>query len=116
MVGLDIITHLNFNIILNNANTDEDTLNGTELANQKGIKIKAPKFGYAHNEYMCDKESNTIYKGLGSIKDMQSIAADIMLDIADKIPKHLLMYYSLLKNVKSIIKKSTKNRWIYYSI
>ena len=93
---------------LNNANTDEDTLNGTELANQKGIKIKAPKFGYAHNEYMCDKESNTIYKGLGSIKDMQSIAADIMLDIADKNPETFVDVLFLTKECKINNKKINK--------
>lgn len=93
---------------LNNANTDEDTLNGTELANQKGIKIKAPKFGYAHNEYMCDKESNTIYKGLGSIKDMQSIAADIMLDIADKNPETFVDVLFLTKECKIDNKKINK--------
>lgn len=93
---------------LNNANTDEDTLNGTELANQKGIKIKAPKFGYAHNEYMCDKESNTIYKGLGSIKDMQLIAADIMLDIADKNPETFVDVLFLTKECKINNKKINK--------
>lgn len=85
---------------LNNANTDEDTLNGTKLASEKGIKIKAPKFGYAHNEYMCDKESNTIYKGLGSIKNMQSIAADIMLQIAEHNPKTFLDILYLREEVK----------------
>lgn len=85
---------------LNNANTDEDTLNGTKLASEKGIKIKSPKFGYAHNEYMCDKESNTIYKGLGSIKNMQSIAADIMLKIAEHNPKTFLDILYLREEVK----------------
>lgn len=93
---------------LNNANTDEDTLNGTELANQKGIKIKAPKFGHAHNEYMCDKESNIIYKGLGSIKDMQSIAADIMLDIADKNPETFVDVLFLTEECKIDNKKINK--------
>lgn len=64
------------------------------------IKIKSPKFGYAHNEYMCDKESNTIYKGLGSIKNMQSIAADIMLKIAEHNPKTFLDILYLREEVK----------------
>lgn len=72
------------------------------------IKIKAPKFGYAHNEYMCDKESNTIYKGLGSIKDMQSIAADIMLDIADKNPETFVDVLFLTKECKINNKKINK--------
>ena len=64
------------------------------------IKIKSPKFGYAHNEYMCDKESNTIYKGLGSIKNMQSIAADIMLQIAEHNPKTFLDILYLREEAK----------------
>ena len=66
---------------LNNARTDEDIAKGTKFAKEKGFTIKAPKFGYAQNIYVCDKETNTIYKGLGSIKSMQSIAADIMTEI-----------------------------------
>ena len=80
----------------------------TDYAKKHNIKIKAPKFGYAHNEYMCDKESNTIYKGLGSIKDMQSIAADIMLDIADKNPKTFVDVLFLTEECKIDNKKINK--------
>jgi DNA polymerase-3 subunit alpha len=80
----------------------------TDYAKKHNIKIKAPKFGYAHNEYMCDKESNTIYKGLGSIKDMQSIAADIMLDIADKNPETFVDVLFLTEECKIDNKKINK--------
>ena len=75
---------------LNNARTEDDISRGTKLAKQKGFNIKAPKFGYAQNTYVCDKATNTIYKGLGSIKSMQSIAADIMKSIADECPQSML--------------------------
>lgn len=78
----------------------EKTQRITDYAKQHNIKIKAPKFGYAHNEYMCDKESNTIYKGLGSIKNMQSISADIMLKIAEHNPKTFLDILYLRENIK----------------
>lgn len=78
----------------------EKTQRITDYAKQHNIKIKSPKFGYAHNEYMCDKESNTIYKGLGSIKNMQSIAADIMLQIAEHNPKTFLDILYLREEVK----------------
>lgn len=78
----------------------EKTQRITDYAKQHNIKIKSPKFGYAHNEYMCDKESNTIYKGLGSIKNMQSIAADIMLKIAEHNPKTFLDILYLREEVK----------------
>ncbi len=80
----------------------------TDYAKKHNIKIKAPKFGYAHNEYMCDKESNTIYKGLGSIKDMQSIAADIMLNIADKNPETFVDVLFLTEECKIDNKKINK--------
>lgn len=72
----------------------------TDESKNWSIKIKAPKFGYAHNEYMCDKESNTIYKGLGSIKDMRSTSADIMLQIAEHNPKTFLDILYLREEVK----------------
>ena len=80
----------------------------TDYAKKHNIKIKAPKFGYAHNEYMCNKESNTIYKGLGSIKDMQSIAADIMLNIADKNPETFVDVLFLTEECKIDNKKINK--------
>lgn len=78
----------------------EKTQRITDYAKQHNIKIKSPKFGYAHNEYMCDKESNTIYKGLGSIKNMKSIAADIMLEIAKYNPETFLDILYLREEIK----------------
>ena len=75
---------------LNNARTDEDIAKGTKFAKEKGFIIKAPKFGFSQNEYICDKETNTIYKGLESIKSMQSIAAEIMAEIAQTNPSTIL--------------------------
>ena len=85
---------------LNNARTDADIERGTKLAKDKGFKIKAPKFGYAQNDYVCDKETQTIYKGLGSIKSMQSIAADIMQQIYERKPKDFLDVLTLCNEVK----------------
>lgn len=83
----------------------EKTQRITDYAKQHNIKIKSPKFGYAHNEYMCDKESNTIYKGLGSIKNMQSIAADIMLEIAKYDPETFLDILYFIEEIKVNDKK-----------
>ena len=85
---------------LNNARTDDDIARGTNLAKQKGFTIKAPKFGHAQNVYVCDKSTNTIYKGLGSIKSMQSIAADIMIEISNRNPTNFLNILALCEEVK----------------
>ena len=85
---------------LNNARTEDDINKGTKFAKDKGFTIKAPKFGYAQNIYSCDKTNNTIYKGLGSIKSMQSIAADIMQQIYEQHPKTFLDVLYLCEEVK----------------
>ena len=85
---------------LNNARTEDDINKGTKFAKDKGFIIKAPKFGYAQNTYLCDKANNIIYKGLGSIKSMQSIAADIMQQIYDLHPKTFLDVLYLCEEVK----------------
>lgn len=85
---------------LNNARIEGDINKGTKFAKDKGFTIKAPKFGYAQNIYSCDKTNNTIYKGLGSIKSMQSIAADIMQQIYDLHPKTFLDVLYLCEEVK----------------
>ena len=75
---------------LNNARTEEDINKGTKFAKEKGFIIKAPKFGHSQNIYVCDKETKTIYKGLGSIKSMQTIAADIMNQVYAQTPKDFI--------------------------
>lgn len=85
---------------LNNARTDDDISRATKFAKDKGFIVRAPKFGYAQNIYVCDKETNTIYKGLGSIKSMQNIAADIMDKIAKLYPKEMLDIFMLCDEIK----------------
>ena len=85
---------------LNNARTEEDINKGTKFAKDKGFIIKAPKFGYAQNIYSCDKSNNIIYKGLGSIKSMQSIAADIMQQIYNQHPKTFIDILYLCEEIK----------------
>ena len=55
---------------LNNAENQDDIDNGMSLAKSKKINIENPKFGYSLGEYFCNKETNTIYKGIGSIKGL----------------------------------------------
>lgn len=85
---------------LNNARTDEDIAKGTKFAKEKGFIIKAPKFGHSQNIYVCDKETKTIYKGLGSIKSMQNIAADIMERIYAQSPTNFVDILFLCEDVR----------------
>lgn len=85
---------------LNNARTDEDIAKGTKFAKEKGFTIKAPKFGHSENVYICDKKTKTIYKGLESIKSMQSIVADIMNQIYTYHPTTFIDILFLCEEVK----------------
>lgn len=61
---------------LNCAKNDDDILNGTQLALNKNCKIQNPLFRYSTSEYGCDSNTNTIYKGISSIKDIGKKCGD----------------------------------------
>lgn len=69
---------------LNNAANDEDILNGTILAKQKGIQITNPKFGVSRGDYFFDKETNRIAKGLKSIKYIGEAVAEEMYKLSQE--------------------------------
>lgn len=68
--------------LLNNAGNDEDLANATELASSYGISILSPKFGKSKAQFFMDKEHNSIYKGVGSIKDMNAEIADNLYNLS----------------------------------
>lgn len=68
---------------LNNAANQEDIIAGTELAKERGINIKPVKFRYSHSTYRFDKGSNSIYKGMASIKYMNANVADSLFALKD---------------------------------
>ena len=60
---------------------EEDITNGTELAKVLGVKIYPPKFRHSKSKYFMDKEHNAIYKGVGSIKYMNSNIAEELYEL-----------------------------------
>lgn len=68
---------------LNNANNENDIIEGHELLKHKGITLKEPKFRYAKDNYTMDKENNTIYKGIASIKFLNSNVANELYSLRD---------------------------------
>lgn len=68
---------------LNNANNEDDINNGTLLAKQLGITIETIKFRHALSEYTCNAKDKIIYKGLGSIKYMNSTCAEELYELRD---------------------------------
>jgi len=69
---------------LNNAKNEDDIRNGTELAKLKGIKIAPIKFRYSIGKYFPDKDTNTIYKGIGSIKFCNEDIGHKLFELKDK--------------------------------
>ncbi len=62
-----ITTALNYAI-----DKEDKTAEITRYANLRGIEIKPIKFRHSRSEYMFNRETNTIYKGIGSIKYISS--------------------------------------------
>lgn len=67
---------------LNCSNSQEDIISGTELAKTLNIKIKNIKFGKSIDKYACDKATNAIYKGISSIKYLNSQVAKELFELA----------------------------------
>ena len=55
----------------------------TRYINSIDIKIKPPKFRYSKAEYFMDKETNSIYKGIESIKYLNSEVAESLYSLKD---------------------------------
>lgn len=66
-----------------NKDKEEKTNALTEYAKRNGIKIKSPKFRYSRADYFCDTENKAIYKGVGSIKNMNSTVAEELYAMRD---------------------------------
>ena len=55
----------------------------TKYANKVGIKIQPPKFRYSRSGYQMNKETNSIYKGLESIKYLNADVSETLYDMKD---------------------------------
>lgn len=68
---------------LNNANNDTDIVNGTALAKQLGISILNPQFRHSKDVYIPDGKNRAIYKGIASIKYLNTEVAQKMYEMRD---------------------------------
>lgn len=66
---------------LNNADNENDIANGTELSKIKGITIKPIKFRYSKGKYFINKETNSIYKGIASVKYLNDTIAEELYNL-----------------------------------
>jgi len=66
---------------LNNAANEDDIIGGFEMAKLYGYQILPPRFRYSTDKYMYDEENNNIYKGVASIKYLNSGAAEYLYSL-----------------------------------
>jgi DNA polymerase-3 subunit alpha len=84
---------------LNCAENNEDINNGTLLAKNKNIKIERPIFRYSTSEYGYDIDNKTIYKGIGSIKNISEICGNNLYTLKDKIYSNFIeLLYDIFIN------------------
>lgn len=72
---------------LNNAANDKDILVGTEIAKQRKILITPPKFGESSAKYIYHEDTNTISKGIGSVKYLNDEISERLYKISQSKPK-----------------------------
>ena len=80
----------------------ERTSKLTEEIKHFGIKIESPKFGKSKGEYFFDKETNTIYKGVGCIKNLNSKVGDELYELGKNNYENFISLLIDLKTKSSI--------------
>jgi DNA polymerase-3 subunit alpha len=90
---------------LNNSKTDEDRQTGIELIKLKGIKIKPIKFRYSMSGYTADKNSNSIYQGIGSIKHCGKNIAKELYNLKSGKYDNFMWLLEDIKNLTSVNSK-----------
>lgn len=72
----------------------------TNYAIKQGFNILPPVFGKSKGSFWMDKDTNSIYKGIGSIKDMNNTIGDNLYEYArNETPQD---FFDILTNVKEL--------------
>ena len=93
-----------YSVALNNYLGDEErTSRLTKELEYFDIKIESPKFRLSKAEYFPNRETNTIYKGVGSIKFLNNQVADELYELRDN------KYNNFVELLKDIYDKTSIN-------
>ena len=82
---------------LNNAQNEDDIVGGFEMAKLYGYKILPPRFRHSTDKYMYDEGTKDIYKGVASIKFLNSGAAEYLYSLRDN---HYDNFIDLLQQIE----------------
>lgn len=77
---------------------DNDYANGMKMVDIYGVKLVAPKFRYAKGKFFFNRETRTIYKGVGSLKYMSVKVGDELFALGAKEYK---TFVDLLYSIES---------------
>ena len=87
-----------FTVALNyNSGNQDTTVNLTEELTKFGVKMSDIKFGKSKANYSYDKETNSIFKGIGSIKFINEIIPEQLYNLSKNKYNNFL---ELLKDIK----------------
>lgn len=75
----------------------------TKYADKIGVKINPPKFRHSRSGYQMDKETNSIYKGLQSIKFMNE-------DVSEKLYEMRGQHFNSFVDLLKVFPGNTKQR------
>lgn len=95
---------------LNNADTDTDVKNGSELAQLYKLRILPPRFGRSKDKYVYDRTEGHIYKGIGSVKYLNSAVSDELYELAETLQPESFM--ELLWGAEVLTSIDTRQREI----
>ena len=85
---------------LNNATNDEDIVAGTKLAEQLGIEIVNPKFGYSIDKYRV--KEGKIYKGIESVINISSNVAIGLQELYDNLENKNMSILELFEKTEDL--------------
>lgn len=86
--------------LLNNAKTEEDIANGTELANHLGITINPPLFGESAADYAFNREEKSVSKGIASVKYLNKKISNELYSAAHS--KEHKTFVDVLRTAKNV--------------
>ena len=108
MYGAYLKSHYPLQYYTVSLNTFDDDERRTRILTKElsyfGIKLKRPKFRYSKSEYLMDKESNSIYKGIKSYKYLNEQVSNELYDLRDKV------YNNFIELLEDLLHISIDNR------
>lgn len=90
---------------INDGNIEKTSLI-MDYMKQKNIKLNNPKFRYSKSEYYMDKETNSIFKGIESIKYLNREVGEYLYSLRDK---KYNSFIELLDDIQGIVNSRQLN-------